>query len=110
MPAAPDTVVVESADEFEAVRRSEPLVVAYVHAGWCQPCETLTPRVERVAADAGATLATIDADANMDWTSSLGVHSVPVVQVYVDGSRAGESHGLVEEHVLRDLVDDATNG
>ncbi|MDR0432383.1 MAG: tetratricopeptide repeat protein [Bifidobacteriaceae bacterium] len=56
-------------------------------ASWCEPCKTLTPALERLAAEYGGRflLATVDIDAAPNTAKAFGVQSVPTVVALIGG-------------------------
>ncbi len=72
-------------------------------AEWCEPCKTLTPILEKLAAEyQGAfVLAKVDADANQMLAQQLAVRSIPALKMIVQGQLAGEMNGLQSEADLR---------
>jgi len=65
----------------------------------------LEPIVETLAAEAGATVAKVDVDANQQLAQSYGVRGVPTLILFADGEQVEEVVGLEDEEALRALIE-----
>lgn len=76
-------------------------------APWCQPCRTLTPRLEALATEyAGRMrLAKIDSDDNPELARRFGVRGIPNVKAFVDGVVVDEFTGVLPDRELRAFMD-----
>lgn len=109
---------VTEANFMEAVVQCPVPVVLDVWAGWCQPCKTLTPKLEGIARSAkGAIrLAKVDADACRGLVAQLQVKSLPTVFGIVGGKVVASFQGAVPDGELRSFFEqlmaagDRTNG
>ena len=72
--------VTDSTFDEVVLKSAKPVVVDF-WASWCQPCKTLSPILERAAADGeGAfTLAKVDVDANQRLAQAFSIQSIPTV-------------------------------
>ena len=107
--AAP--VVIEATDEnfMQAVleeSKQRPVVVD-LWAGWCGPCKTLGPILEKVAGerDGSFLLAKLDVDANPYTAQQFGVQSIPTVVAFRDGQPVDGFVGAVPEAMVNEFVD-----
>lgn len=75
-------------------------------AGWCAPCRSLKPVLEKLAEEAGGRflLVKIDADRNPETTASHGVRSLPTVKAFRDGIVVDEFMGALPESAVRDFL------
>jgi len=82
-------------------------VLVDVWAEWCQPCKTLMPMLEKLAAEYAGQflLARIDADKEQGLAAQLGARSLPTVLLIKDGQPVDGFTGLQQESVVRELLD-----
>ncbi|MBV1869939.1 MAG: tetratricopeptide repeat protein [Gammaproteobacteria bacterium] len=82
-------------------------VLLDIWADWCEPCKVLTPILENlVELYAGRfLLAKLDAQAQEELASQLGVQSLPALKLIVDGQIVGELSGVQPVGVIRELLD-----
>ena len=80
------------------------IVIKVVSAQWCSGCVSLKRSLE----DNNIEYTTIDADDfnNQEYISKLGVRSLPVTILEVDGVVKGKIQGLVSVASLRKTIDD----
>ena len=83
-----------------------PVVVDF-WAPWCQPCQTLKPMLEKLAAEYKGRflLAKINSDENPEIAQHFGVRSIPSVKVLYQGQLVDEFNGALPESEVRAFLD-----
>eukprot|EP01135_Chromosphaera_perkinsii_P007095 Nk52_evm4s689 gene=Nk52_evmTU4s689 len=89
----------------EVLNSSVPVLVDF-HAGWCGPCQSLGPVLEKVVegANGAVKLAKVDVDEEADLANYYEVESIPTVLVVSKGEVVDKFVGSKDEHFLQDLV------
>ncbi len=107
---APAGVVVDVTDEtFPAIIEQSATVPVVVDlwADWCQPCKTLSPILEKLAAEYGGRwlLAKVDVDANPQTAAAFQVQSIPTVVAIIAGQAVPLFQGAYPESQIRQILD-----
>jgi putative thioredoxin len=76
-------------------------------AEWCQPCRTLKPILEKLAAEYGGRfiLAKVDSDQNQELAQRYGVRGIPAVKAFVGGELVDQFDGALPEGQVREFLD-----
>ncbi len=76
-------------------------------ADWCQPCQTLTPLLTKLAQEyrGGFILAKINADAEQELAGHFQVRSLPTVMVVWQGQIVDQMVGVQPESAYRAVID-----
>lgn len=93
--------------EYEVISFSKniPVLVDF-WAEWCQPCQVLTPLLEKVVNEAGGNLrlAKVNIDKNPNLAIQYNVRSIPTVKAFIESQVISEFVGVIPEQRLRDFI------
>jgi thioredoxin 1 len=70
-------------------------------AEWCGPCKMVTPVLEQIAEETGARLLKINVDEDQELAQAFGITSIPVISLYVDGSKVTQVVGAKPKPALK---------
>ncbi|MBD1420131.1 thioredoxin domain-containing protein [Sphingobacterium chuzhouense] len=89
--------------QYQALVKSDKLVLVDFYADWCAPCKKMEPFLNSIATDMEdhLTLVRIDADANPALCQELGVEALPYLKLYQGDRLIWEHLGFIEEQELR---------
>ncbi len=99
---------VVSEEQFEAeVLRSELPVLVDFFADWCEPCKTVAPEVEAVAAEleGKAKVVKVDIDRSQRLAAALRIQSVPTFVAFYQGRPAAMEQGALRRDRLREMLE-----
>jgi putative thioredoxin len=103
-----DILEVAEADFDQEVIRysSTTAVVVDFWAPWCVPCRTLSPVLEKLAAEAAGAfrLAKVNIDDNPGLAARFGVQSIPMLKSFRDGKIVGQMVGAQPEGEVRKFL------
>lgn len=85
--------------------RSTPVLLDF-WAEWCEPCRTLGPVLERLAADYGGAflLGKVDTEKERELAQAFGVQGIPFCVLMVDGRPADAFTGALPEAEIRGFL------
>ena len=75
-------------------------------ASWCEPCKTLGPMLEKLAAEYNGAfrLGKVDVDAEQELAAMFGIKSIPTVMLVRDGQVLDGFTGALPEGQLREFL------
>ena len=74
-------------------------------ADWCGPCRMLSPIVDEIAAENPAVkVGEVNVDEQQELSAQFDIMSIPTLLVFKDGSKTGESIGLVPKEQVEKLL------
>ncbi|MHB1271236.1 MAG: thioredoxin [Rhodanobacter sp.] len=84
---------------------STPILVDF-WAPWCEPCKTLGPMLEKLAAEYNGAfrLGKVDVDAQQELAGMFGIRSIPTVMLVKDGQPLDGFTGALPEGQLREFL------
>lgn len=99
-------VTTEDFQQRVLMRSREVLVLVDFWAEWCEPCKTLSPTLEALAAEADGTfeLAKVDVDANETLSAQFVVQSIPTVIAIKNGKEVERFAGALPEETIRAFI------
>lgn len=83
------------------------LVLVDVWATWCGPCKMISPIVDEISSDYQGRLSVgkLDADANRETVTELGVRNIPTILLYKNGEVVDKSTGAITKQKLVEMID-----
>ena len=92
--------------------KGENNVMIDFYADWCAPCKMISPIVDEISADFVGKLSVgkLDADANRETVSELGVRNIPTLLLYKNGEQVDKLVGAVTKQKLADMINNQLVG
>jgi thioredoxin 1 len=80
-------------------------VLVDIWATWCGPCRIISPIIDELSNEyqGRLTVGKLDADANKDKVSELGVRNIPTILLYKDGEIIDKSIGAATKVKLKEM-------
>jgi len=75
-------------------------------APWCGPCKMQTPILEKIAksGEFNVKITKLNTDENPETAQNFGIHSIPTIIIFEDGSEVERFIGVQPENVLREKL------
>lgn len=98
--------VVDFNREVIEASQNQPILVDF-WAPWCAPCRTLSPTLEKLAAEAGDqwSLVTVNSDDHQDLSMAYQVRGIPAVKLFSGGEVIAEFTGAMPEYAVKQWLD-----
>jgi thioredoxin 1 len=80
---------IQDETEFEALLKSEPLLVVDFTASWCGPCKIVAPLMEQLSDAYGDKVSVfkLDLDSNQSLAKRFGIKSIPAIMYFKHGEQ-----------------------
>jgi thioredoxin 1 len=97
-----------SGDELTKKINSGKKVIVEFWAEWCGPCKMMKPIFEKVSTEneTEVEMYTINVDLNKEFSSTLGIRSIPTVKIFNEGNVVNTRVGVMGENNIKSLVKD----
>ena len=96
-----------SAADYEALIKSDKVVLIDFNAPWCGPCRQMLPMLEALTKEyqGKATIIRINIDENKELTRRLNIDEIPFFKLYRNGKEIGNYIGQMDRASLVRLLD-----
>ena len=97
-----------SGDELTKKISSGKKVIVEFWAEWCGPCKMMKPIFEKVSTEneTEVEMYTMNVDLNKEFSSTLGIRSIPTVKIFNEGNVVDTRVGVMAENNIKSLVKD----
>eukprot|EP00227_Mantoniella_beaufortii_P012848 CAMPEP_0197583538 /NCGR_PEP_ID=MMETSP1326-20131121/6437_1 /TAXON_ID=1155430 /ORGANISM="Genus nov. species nov., Strain RCC2288" /LENGTH=105 /DNA_ID=CAMNT_0043147779 /DNA_START=74 /DNA_END=391 /DNA_ORIENTATION=+ len=86
--------MVETVEEFLALKKGDKPIIVDFTASWCGPCKMIAPFFEQLAAKyPGVIFVKVDVDDLDDVAAECGISAMPTFQLYSNGVKVNELCG-----------------
>lgn len=99
-------VIEVTSNSFEKeVLQSEKRVLVDFYAGWCGPCQVLSPIIDKISTENNEVkFVRINVDDTEDIASKYGIYSIPTLVMIENGKEINRSIGLINEEELNSFI------
>ena len=89
--------------QYQALLKSDKLVLVDFYADWCAPCKKMGPYLDKIAAEMTdkVVIVRIDADANTELCKTLKIEALPVLKLYKNEKMIWDNLGFIDEASVR---------
>jgi len=103
---AEDTAAIQVRDEGHLDELvADGVVFVDFYADWCGPCVAMETILERVAAETGVPVATVDVETEESLAAQYDVRGVPAILLFSDGEVVERRTGLQDQADLAALAE-----
>ena len=97
-----------SGDELTKKISSGKKIIVEFWAEWCGPCKMMKPVFEKVSTEneTEVEMYTMNVDLNKEFSSTLGIRSIPTVKIFNEGNVVNTRVGVMGENNIKSLVKD----
>jgi thioredoxin 1 len=97
-----------TSDELTKKINSGKKVIVEFWAEWCGPCKMMKPVFEKVSTEneTEVEMYTMNVDLNKEFSSTLGIRSIPTVKMFNEGNVVDTRVGVMAENNIKSLVKD----
>ncbi|MCK9224040.1 MAG: thioredoxin [Candidatus Muirbacterium halophilum] len=94
-------------NEFNALLKSEKILVVDFGAEWCGPCKMIAPIIDELSIEykEKATIAKVDVDKSPDLSRKYGISGVPTILFFKDGELVKNQVGFLDKEQLKQHID-----
>ncbi|HNL37566.1 MAG: thioredoxin domain-containing protein [Saprospiraceae bacterium] len=88
-----------SKGDYDALLKSDKLVLVDFYADWCGPCRKMAPYLEEIKTEMAdrVTVVRINADDNQDLMKTMGNDALPVLLIYKNGAQLWRNEGFIDK-------------
>jgi thioredoxin 1 len=88
-----------SPSDFEALLKTDKLVLVDFYADWCVPCKKMEPYLNEIKQEMAdkVSVLRINADDNQNILQHLGIEALPVLLIYKNGRQVWRNEGFIEK-------------
>ena len=92
--------------QYEALTKSDKLVLVDFYADWCAPCKEMKPYLDKISKDMAdkVVIVRIDADANTELCKTLKIDALPVLKLYKNQKMIWDNLGFIDETTVREKL------
>ena len=89
-------------DAFQALLKSDKVVLVDFYAEWCGPCKKMEPFLKEISTDMqkDVVLLRIDTDKNTVLAQQLGIQALPYLRIYKNNNMVWENLGFINKEGL----------
>jgi len=107
-----DARIVKLTDaDFDALVKTQPLMVVDFWAEWCGPCRMIAPILEELAGEYADRLVVgkVNVDENRQTAARFGIRSIPTLLFFLHGARADQVIGAHPKATIKAKIDQLLN-